>query len=119
MNENIPTNEEEGTSLEKYNLLAEKLSARVESLPFPSLKEDSYWNLKAESDTYPDCVTHIDDLIKRFEEEGIKVVIGPTKRVYILPFNSDDIRNDSIFPRHLEITQDMDEDLKMLIETVL
>lgn len=107
--------EKEVTS-EELALLLERLSSHNESFPFPGIKESSYIQLKAESEEFPGLATHIDELIKRFEEEGVKVVVDKNGQAYILPFESDDIENDSVFPRHFDIKKEMNDDLKKLIQ---
>lgn len=110
------SNMESELTPETYLAIAEKLSGYSEAIPFHGLEEEGYKRLKAESDEYPGYATPIDELVKRFETEGIKIVIEKGK-VFVLPSTSDDIENDSIFPRFLKITDDMVENLKMLVKT--
>ncbi len=114
MSESIPQVESELT-LQQYLALAERLAGYSDAFPFQGLEEIGYQKLKAESDEFPGYATPIDDLIKRFEMEGVKIVIEKGK-VFVLPFNSTDIENDSIFPRFLKMTDDMDNNLKTLIK---
>ncbi len=111
MNEKIPSSE---LSPERYIALAERLSEFPGILRFFGIEEMGYKKLKAESDEFPGYATHIDTLIKRFETEGIKIVIERGK-VFVLPFFSNDIENDSIFPRFLKISDGMGNELKLLI----
>jgi len=117
MSERIPT-VETALSLEKYLLFAESLAGISEKYPFPfsGIEENSYLKLKAESDEFPDMVTPIDVLIERFKAEGIKIVVVNGK-AFVLPGNSTDVENDSIFPRHLKISEDMDRNLVTLIKS--
>ncbi|MCR4322531.1 MAG: hypothetical protein NUV61_00385 [Candidatus Azambacteria bacterium] len=56
-------------------------------------------------------------MIPRFESEGMKVALGKYEgNVFILPSGSDDIVSDSVVPRQLQTTEDMDARLKRLIE---
>ena len=55
-------------------------------------------------------------LIERFKNDGIKVVLRPDSGdFFILPKGSDDIENDSVAPKHLQINDVMDEKLKELV----
>ena len=51
--------------------------------------------------------------------QGMKIVlrIDPKEvgHVYVLPLNSENAEMDNLFPRHLKITEGMDERLKKLI----
>ncbi len=100
--------------------LTRELSARPEAFPFPGIKPESYARIKAEEEQYPGFATPIDNLLARFDSEGMKVVLSPqfpeSGNIFILPKGSDDIGNDNLLPRHLQITETMDEKLKKLIE---
>jgi hypothetical protein len=115
MQEKINTNEA-GSELtpERYLALAERLSGFSEGFPFSGIEATAYTKLKAESEEFPGFATHIDDLIKRFEIEGIKVVIEKGK-VFVLPCGSMDVENDSIFPRFLNLDSSMHSSLQELI----
>jgi hypothetical protein len=98
--------------------LAKELSESRESISFPGIDAESYQKLKANDEEFPGFVTPIDELVQRFENEGIKVVFGrdpESGNVFILPFGSNDVENDSIFPKHLQIDESMDSRLKELI----
>ena len=122
MPENLPNNSETDTreqARSEYVLLGKELSERTERLVFPGIKESSYAEMKANEGLYLGRITPIDDLIGMFETRGMKVVLGDDPEngyVYILPVGSDDIRGESILPRHLLLTEDMDSELKRLIE---
>lgn len=86
--------------------------------PFPGIDSAGYLKIKAVEEEYPDYTTPIDTLIQRFEIEGIKAILGndaTSGNVYVLPAESHDIENDSIFPRHLQVCEGIDEKLKKLI----
>ncbi len=114
MSEKIPQVESEVTP-QQYLVIAERLSGYNESLPFQGLEEAGYQKLKAESDEFPEYVIPIDDLIQRFEAEGIKIVVEKG-RVYVVPFNSTVTNDNCIFPRFLKVTDGMDNNLKTLIK---
>lgn len=102
---------------EEIIALARELSESQESFPFPGITPESYAGLKSDEEKFPDCVTPIDTLVERFENEGIKVALGEypeNGEVYIVPSGSDDVENDGIFLRHLQINETMDERLKQL-----
>jgi len=104
--------------LEEYISLAEELSRCHEGLPFPGLDEESYGKLKAVDEEYPGVTTPTDQIIARMQAEGIKVVFGKhpdSGNVFVLPFLSEDIENDSLSPHHLKIIDEMDDLLRRLI----
>jgi hypothetical protein len=98
--------------------LATELHESQEVFPFSGIEAEAYAKLKASDEEFPGCVTPIDELLERLKSEGIKVSLGvhpESKDVFILPAQSSDLRNDSIYPRHLQISETMDERLKKLI----
>lgn len=117
-NKNTPETESNyELSVAQYLALAEKLLPREEPLPFPGVDEASLAKLRAEEIDYPGFATPVDELISKMAN-GIKLSLGvhpEIGNVYILPFSSDDIENDSLSPRHLNITPDMDKNLVLLI----
>ena len=114
----------EAEKLEKrkrYIELAKELAEGGEQFPFPGLDSESksYAKLKAADEKDPGYTTPIDELIEKFEENGIKVVLGQfpeSGNVFILPFNSNNIGEDMVFPKYFQISKGMDERLKELIE---
>ncbi len=79
---------------------------------------EAYAAMKADEEEFPGLVTPIDERIKRLEEQGFRISFGRFKdsgNVFVLPALSENIREYSIFPRHLQIADDMDEELKKLI----
>ena len=123
MNEKFPRNNlenrenTENTLRQEKISLAHELAESRESFPFPGINPDSYEGMKAAEEEFPGYSIPIDELMKRFQDEGIKVVLGKNPdsgNVFILPQGSDDIENDSIFPRQLLTTEDMDERLSNL-----
>lgn len=120
MNEKVPIPQEhERLADDEYRKLAERLSERIEGFPFPGLEETSYLKLKAESDEFPDMATHIDALIVQFKEKGIQVFVEENGNVFILPLGipptPKNVFDNSIFPKYLQVSDDMDPDLKKLI----
>jgi len=105
-------------SLEEYISLAEELSRYDEKLPFPGVEEESLKQLMASDREYPGLTTPTAQIIARMQTEDIKVVFGKhpgSGNVFILPFLSDDIENDSLFPHHLKIADEMNDPLRRLI----
>ena len=99
---------------EKIIALGIELSESGKVFPFPGMNRNEYQEIKASED--PFYHTPIDHLINRMSAEGLKVVLTKSGvDVLILPLFSDDIVNDSIFPRSLGITVGMDERLEALI----
>ena len=98
--------------------LAIELSESRESFPFSGINPEDYAKIKADRDEYPELFSPMDELMERFKSQGIKVMRGndPSSiNAFILPGESTDIENDSIYPRHLQITDAMDERLVKLI----
>ncbi len=102
----------------EYLELARELSESKETFPFPGIDPEIYPKIKVAEAEFPGYSTPIDELIVRFEKEGMNVVLGKPQslRVYILPASSNDIEQDAIAPRQLEINDQMDEKLKKLIK---
>lgn len=119
MSEGIPTrSEKEPTKKEKIIALAIELGESGEAFPFSGIDPEAYSKMKANEEEYPGYTTPVDVLVKRFENEGMKVALGKNPEsgnVYILPVDSDDIEMDSISPKQLRIYDEMDEKLKELI----
>jgi hypothetical protein len=114
MNERFEGIEAEPTIREKIVALGIELSESGEFFPFPGMDRNEYTEIKKGED--PFYHTPIDQLIHRFQTEGLKVVLTKYgSDVLILPSSSDDIVNDSLFPRSFGITEEMDERLKALI----
>lgn len=119
--EKPPNEEREDSDVQKKEqiiALAKELSENSEEFPFPGIDPDSYLRLKAVDEELPGYVTPIDELIKRFEDEGMKIGLGKNPEsgnIYILPSGSDDIENDSISLKDLQIKGITDEKLRELI----
>jgi len=100
-------------------LLVTELIEKHEVLPFSEINPEAYSKIKTEQEIYPGYSTPIDDLLIKFKEQGIKVVFTDdpnSGNICILPSGSNDIINDSLFPRHLNQTENMNALLKKLIE---
>lgn len=125
MIESIPNSpKQEKLSDLEYRSLGEILSQRVEGFPFPGLDEKSYAKLKSESEEFPDLGVHIDVLMSHYRlGGGIKVFVAKNGNVFIMPRNipfskthvEDCVEDYGLFPKHLNITPDMDIELKKLI----
>ena len=104
---------------QEYIALARELSEAREKFSFPGVNPESYSELKAVAEEFPEYSAPIDELIERFKTQGIKVIlrIDPKEvgHVYILPLNSESPEMDNLFPRHLMMAEGMDERLKKLI----
>ena len=80
-------------------ILAKELGESHEVFPFPGVNSEAYLGMKDDEEKFPGYTTPIDELVKRFENEGMKVVLGKhpdSGNVFILPSQSNDIENDSI-----------------------
>lgn len=122
MNEGAPkpsSSEGKKWSVTEYIELAAALSNNKESFPFKGIDPEVYKEIKAEQDLYPGMSTPIDEIIERMKTSGIKVVTGEhpeSGNIFILPGDSTDIENDSLLPRHLEISDTGHDGINMLIE---
>jgi hypothetical protein len=118
MNEGPPQRFERRNPKEKLVALAKELSQSGEQFPFSGIGPEAYSKMKATDEEYPGYTTPIDELIERFENEGMKVVLGTdpeSGNVFILPSQSDDIAMDSISPKQLTLNEEMDSRIKELI----
>lgn len=119
MSEGISTySEKEPTRKEKIISLAVELSENNEIIPFSGVAPEAYSKMKEDEGEFPGYTTPIDDLIERFKNEGMKIVLGKNPQsgnVYVLPAGSTNIEMDSISPRQLQLTNEMGEKLKELI----
>jgi len=98
--------------------MALELAESGEIFPFPGITSSSYEKMKTDEEEFPGYTTPIDELIARFQNEGMKVVLGKNPdsgNIYILPAGSDDIEMDSVFPRQLFPSENLDERLLDLI----
>lgn len=113
-----PQNSEKYMKKSEYIRLAVELSEHTEAFPFFGINPDAYTVIKKGEQEDPGYATPIDVLIERFREHGVKIVLGKNPQsgnVFVLPFNSNNIEEDSVFPWHLDIRTDMDLKLKKLI----
>jgi hypothetical protein len=102
----------------RMTTLAKELSELQERLPFSGIEPENYLRLKANDATSEGHCTPIDDLIQRFEKEGIRVAFGKYREdanVFIEPFENDGDVSDCISPKHLRIDASMDSRLIELI----
>ena len=98
--------------------LANELWQSGETFPFSGIDSVTYAKIKIAEEEYPGFTTPIDDIISRLQNEGMKVVLGNDPlggSIYILPAGSNNIESDSIMPRQLQVSEEMDERLKALI----
>lgn len=103
---------------ERLRLALELISSQ--DLPFSGVEESVYKNMKEEEELYPGFCTPIDELIERFKKEGMKVVVVDeygkgSNSIFVVPAGGPDSIEDRLSPRSLELTDNMDENLKMLI----
>ena len=120
MNEGIPQNNTESKEdMENiYISLATEIIEGQEVYDFSEINSESYNLIKEQEDEMPGYTTPVDEVLGKFRLQGMKVVSGKDLvpgKIYILPAQSDDILNDSFFPRHLNIENIKDEKLRKLI----
>jgi len=118
MSEGAPKFESEKMTKAEYIRLAEKLSRKTEVLQFFGLDDSAYAEINNAEKEYSGWGTHIDELVGRFCDSGMKVSLGEnpqTGNVFILPGDSDNIEEDSVSPRQLMVRSEMDSELIKLI----
>lgn len=116
-NSENPARRKERIKQEKIALVKELFESQ-ENFPFPGIDPESLLKLRAADEEDPGYTTPIDQILERFQNEGMKIVLGKhpeSGNIYALPFQSNDIGNDSISPRYLLIDGVTDERLKKLI----
>ena len=89
-----------------------------EFFPFVGIDPESYSRMKAGEEEDPGYTTPIDEIVERFKNEGMKVVLGKNPQsgnVFVLPAQSSNIEMDSVSPRQLHIGEGMNEKLRELI----
>ena len=123
MSEGVPTHTEKApTRRETIIALAIELHESQEVFPFPGLDSAAHAKVRADIERDADesgyTVAMFDELLERFEKEGMKVVLGKNPKsgnVYILPAQSDDIEMDNLSPKQLQLSEGMNEKLCELI----
>jgi len=123
MNEKMPEfNNEENFEINKLKeerfKLAIELFESGENFDFPGINIDSYETIKSEELEFPGYSTPIDELLEKFEKEGLKIALPKTKEskgIAILPGESKDIIDDNLMLKHLDIGNINDEKLKKLV----
>ena len=99
---------------------AKELTEREESFPFPGIEPEARTEMIATDREFPGYTTPVDTLLDRCRGEGIRVMLGKNPgsgNVYIVPAGRSEPYNEDmfIFPRHLQINEMMDGDLRALI----
>ncbi len=102
----------------EYLAVGRELAESGEAFPFAGITAEAHAAQLAAAAEFPEYTIPVDVLLAKFRDQGMKVVLGgdlarPT--IYLLPRESSDIEEESIFPRSLEITDDMDPRLKRLV----
>ena len=73
--------------------------------------------IKESDEEFPGFTTPIDELLKKFQEEGLMVVFGKhpeSGNIFTIPAKTGNIEDDNIFPRYLISSEISDERLKKL-----
>jgi len=115
---------EEAEKKEKLAILvalAREVNEQQEKILFPGINSENYSRMKADEEEFPGLATPIDDLIVRFKNEGMKVVLeksrnnANTGNVFVLPVGSDNIEDDGILIEKLQIEESLSEKIRELI----
>lgn len=95
---------------ERLAVLSAELIESGEVFPFPGINPEAYEKLKAdiERDAEKSGYTPamFDELVERFKTEGMKITSGKypeSGNVFIVPAQSNNIENDNVFPRQLQM----------------
>ena len=102
----------------EFVALAVELQESQETFPFAGFDPDSYRSIKELEVGLGYHTTPIDELLKRFEREGMKVVLGKhpgAGKVFMLPSQSNNVEMDAVYLWQLNVDEPMDERLKRLI----
>lgn len=103
---------------EEYIRLSEGLSQQSKAFQFFGLDDTAFAEINGEEEEYPGWNTHINDLIRRFCDSGMKVALGKypkTGNVFVLPSDSNDIESDGVLPRQLMVRHEMNPEFIKLI----
>jgi len=101
--------------------LAMRIIENKNDFPFPGITRDLYLRMKEQEKGEEEeilFITPIDELLERFNREGMKVVVeknSASGAMHVLPLGSHDVNSDGILPEKLEINNMMDNDLRELI----
>ncbi|OGG53329.1 hypothetical protein A3C20_04790 [Candidatus Kaiserbacteria bacterium RIFCSPHIGHO2_02_FULL_55_25] len=99
---------------------AAEMSESRESFPFPGIELEVHTKMIATDREFPGYTTPVDTLLDRCRGEGIRVMLGKNPEsgnVYIVPAGRNEPDNEDMFilPRHLQINEMMDGDLRVLV----
>lgn len=89
-----------------------------EVFPFPGLRPERYEAMKRDWEEEPGYATDVDELLGRFEREGMKVVFtnDPTSgNVLLMPSLSNDPVSDSLMPRSILSEDILDDTLRDMV----
>jgi len=120
-----PTSPEEAREKRKKEIfkLALELIESGETFPFPGVSKAFYNKSKIEEVDFVEMglVTPIDDVIEKFQREGMKVVLGDDPmaiNVLVIPGPNTKIDADSFLIQNLDIIRFMDPRIVKLIEVI-
>ncbi|MES2225833.1 MAG: hypothetical protein V4480_03420 [Patescibacteria group bacterium] len=102
----------------EYVRLAEVLSENLEGFPFPGIDPEAYSLLKEAEVEDPGYMTPLDERLKKFQEQGIRIVLSKHREsgmAFVIPAINGTIEEDSLAPRYLKINPDVNDDLRKLI----
>lgn len=97
--------------------VAEELSG-ITPLTFPGIPPEIVEELVAVDEQYPGLSTPTLTIIGRMKTEGMKVSFGDHPKsgvIFVVPYLSGNVEDDSLPPRHLVIPSGMDPRLRKLI----
>ncbi len=115
-NQNEVPDEKEAKEQKKREYIDLAIKLEGKTFPFPGINPSAYATLKAEE--MPEYSTPIDDILARMKTEGIKITRGAhpeSGNIYVLPAESSNIEMDSLFPKHLMVSESMPDELILLI----
>ncbi len=115
--ENFTTPKSESNKEEKRAELMDLATEMINEnrvYPWPGLTPDAYSRFRSEEEEFPGFCNPIDDVVKRCEVEGIKIVFI-SKTIAVIPAETGDIDMDIIFPHSLQVRSYSDGQLSELI----
>lgn len=105
-------------SLEEFFELATEL-CKESGFRFRGITDETYARMKADEEEYPGFATPIDELLRRFDEHGFKLVMADdpqSPNIFAVPADSTDTASDSVLLRTLKIQDGMNPRIVKLIK---
>jgi len=112
---------QETAQVERMRMVAEIIESG-EVFHFPGIRPEVYEQIKEEQAEYPGYTTPIDELLLRFQNEGMKLIAGRdvySRDILVLPQGSDDVVSDALPFKNVSVAGDIDSRLQELVHEPL